>query len=200
MIRQSITCDICGSEKKQTNHWFVAREQGGELRISGWDSRNRLRPGSRHLCGQTCLHKLVDEFMAKTLSGRTTQAPAKETTMEAHPATASAAANDTSLTSGLVHSYGAPEELDEFESSARLIPTPMPVSPARSPFMMPVELVATQDKQHEKELQESADEHSRFAPRSWQAEAWEREQEREQPAQKRPLGIRLRRLSGSKYK
>jgi len=70
VIRQAISCDICGTEKKQTNHWFVAYDQGGELRVSGWNSRNRLRPGSKHLCGQTCLHKLVDDFMAKTLAVR----------------------------------------------------------------------------------------------------------------------------------
>jgi len=39
VIRQAISCDICGSEKKQTNHWFVAYDQSGELRISGWLSR-----------------------------------------------------------------------------------------------------------------------------------------------------------------
>ncbi len=70
VIRQAISCDICGTEKKQTNHWFVAYDQGGELRVSGWNSRNRLRPGSKHLCGQTCLHKLVDDFMAQALSTR----------------------------------------------------------------------------------------------------------------------------------
>ena len=70
MIRQAISCDICGTEKKQTNHWFVAYDQGGELRVSGWNSRNRLRPGSKHLCGQTCLHKLVDEFMARALTAK----------------------------------------------------------------------------------------------------------------------------------
>jgi hypothetical protein len=75
VIRQAISCDICGSEKRQTNHWFVAYDQGGELRVAGWSSRNRLRPGSKHLCGQTCLHKLVDEFMANAISGRVQSGP-----------------------------------------------------------------------------------------------------------------------------
>lgn len=68
MIRLAISCDICGAEKKQTNHWFVAYEHAGELRIGGWKSRYCKRPGSRHLCGQTCLHKLVDEFMAQAIA------------------------------------------------------------------------------------------------------------------------------------
>jgi len=74
MIRQAISCDICGTEKRQTNHWFVAFEQGGELRLGGWGSRNGARPGSKHLCGQTCVHKLVDEYMAKTVALRPNQA------------------------------------------------------------------------------------------------------------------------------
>jgi hypothetical protein len=69
MIRLAISCDICGAEKKQTNHWFVAYEQAGELRISGWQSRYRKKSGARHLCGQTCLHKLCDEFMALVVTG-----------------------------------------------------------------------------------------------------------------------------------
>ena len=75
MIRQAISCDICATEKRQTNHWFVAYEQGGELRVSGWSSRHKSRPGSKHLCGQTCLHKLVDEFMAKALAVRARRPP-----------------------------------------------------------------------------------------------------------------------------
>ncbi len=98
MIRQAISCDICGTEKKQTNHWFVAYDQGGELRVSGWNSRNRLRPGSKHLCGQTCLHKLVDDFMARAITARAPQAAQneiEEEVMEQTPKT------DTSLVSNV---------------------------------------------------------------------------------------------------
>jgi hypothetical protein len=68
VIRLAISCDICGAEKKQANHWFVAYEHAGELRVSGWKSRHCKRAGSRHLCGQACLHKLVDEFMAQSIA------------------------------------------------------------------------------------------------------------------------------------
>src|ERR1017187_5864823 len=107
LIRQAISCDICGSEKKQTNHWFVAHDQGGELRVSGWNSRNRLRPGSKHLCGQTCLHKLVDEFMARCLQMRVQNSAGEEGNIEDQlPRT------NASLTSDAAYS--------EFSSSARL--------------------------------------------------------------------------------
>jgi hypothetical protein len=66
VIRQAISCDVCGSQKRQTNHWFVAYEQAQELRVSGWDSPHLMCPGTKHLCGETCLHTLVNEFVAKS--------------------------------------------------------------------------------------------------------------------------------------
>jgi hypothetical protein len=67
VIRQAISCDICGTEMMNANHWFVARATGRELRISAWDPQNRLR-SLKHLCGHKCLHKLLDDFTAQTLS------------------------------------------------------------------------------------------------------------------------------------
>jgi hypothetical protein len=185
VIRQAISCDICGTEKKQTNHWFVAYDQGGEMRVSGWNSRNRLRPGSKHLCGQTCLHKLVDDFMARTLAVRVPRAAENEAEEKAME---QAASNDTSLTSSVA--YG------EIESSARLIPAPAPVSPARpagssapapplsAAFVrpaarMPLELVSAPARAHAEEAVAAVDEPPRYASRNWHAAAWERERERE---------------------
>ena len=180
MIRQAISCDICGTEKKQTNHWFVAYDQGGELRVSGWASRNRLRPGSKHLCGQTCLHKLVDDFMARALTARvprSSQMDADDDIME------QAAGTDTSLLSGGAYT--------EVESSARLIPTPAPIAPTRSiaasapaaparPVLrMPIEMVAAPQQARAEEQVVAVNEPPRYASRNWRAAAWERERERE---------------------
>jgi hypothetical protein len=222
VIRQAISCDICGSEKKQTNHWFVAFEHGGELRISGWTSRNRLRPGSRHLCGQTCLHKLVDEFMARALAVRVPQAAvdeaaAAEISVEelplVEPALArpevstlrSAAPTDTSLTSSpaeiefesSARLIPSPREL-EFESSARLIPSPVTPVVRRPPLRAQPELVAMPARPR---LEDSpvADEPPRLASRNWRAEAWDRERERElrTPNRGTSKGTSIRRRSGS---
>jgi hypothetical protein len=185
VIRQAISCDICGTEKKQTNHWFVAYEQGGEVRVSGWKSRNKLRPGSKHLCGQTCLHKLVDEFMARDLAARVQPGAAEESYIEPQAAGVPATGMDASLTSDAAYV--------EAESSARLVPQPVRVAPARGPG-----LVAMQGR-----LQEA--EHSALLPadgagyasKSWRAQAWEREREREQRAVDRRPDIAARRRSGS---
>lgn len=106
MIRQAISCDICGAEMQRANHWFVAYGQGEELRVSGWHTGKRLRAGAKHLCGQTCLHKLVDEFLARTAVMPQRKSP------EPPPLSAS---------------------VGEFESSARLIPAPEPAQAAEDP-------------------------------------------------------------------
>ena len=183
MIRQAISCDICGTEKKQTNHWFVSSEQGGELRVGGWSSRNRLRAGTKHLCGQTCLHKLVDEFMARALQMRV-QPPVEECDADVLPAV-----TDTSLTSNAAYV--------EVESSARLLTPVLPVIPPRPPFRSPAELVAMPGRpQAEAPVPApKLEEPPRYASRSWRAEAWERERERESRTTERHPSVAARRRS-----
>jgi hypothetical protein len=200
VIRQAISCDICATEKRQTNHWFVAYEQSGELRVSGWNSRNKLRPGSKHLCGQTCLHKLVDEFMAKAIAARPQHAAnADETTP------ASTAAVDASLTSGAA--YAKPELsrmcvsesrgpwVEEAESSARLLTPPVPISP--KPVLHPEpELVTMPSRPHDENFAPPQGEKPRPVSRNWRAEAWERERERElRTIENRPDNAERRRSS-----
>ena len=182
MIRQAISCDICASEKKQTNHWFVAYEQGGELRVSGWQSRNRLRPGSKHLCGQTCLHKLVDEFMAKAIAVRTH--PAAVDALEVQE---QAADVDTSLTSSAAYV--------EVESSARLIAPPTPALSA-SPARPQTGIVTMPARPHPEPFVPPLDE-PRYASRNWRAEAWDRERERELRAIEHRPDIAARRRSSA---
>jgi len=183
VIRQAISCDICATEKKQTNHWFVAFEQGGELRLSGWNSRNRLRPGMKHLCGHTCLHKLVDDFMARTIAVRVQAGPTEDAAAD-QPASAT----DACLTSNSVY--------EEVESSARLITPLAPVQPKRPPLRPSPELVAMPGRPP---VEEPAllDEPPRFASRNWRAEAWDRERERELRAVERRRDLSPRRRSGS---
>jgi hypothetical protein len=162
VIRQAISCDICGTERKQTNHWFVAYDQAGELRVSGLDLRNRLHPGTKHLCGQACVHKLVDDFMNKAM-----ETPALQTAAEEAEGMEQAFGADASLTS-----IAADEE---FESSARLLPTPVPVMPEGPPLMPADELLFMPGRiQAEKPALPSNDP-PRFTSRNRRAEARNRE-------------------------
>jgi hypothetical protein len=185
VIRQAISCDICASEKKQTNHWFVAYERGGELRVSGWNSRNRLRPGSKHLCGQTCLHKLVDDFMARTLAVRLQPSAADAVEVDSE-VEKRAVATDTSFTSDAAY--------EEVESSAHLITSPEPVLP-KIPFRVPAELVTMPGRLQTSTRVSLPDEAPRFASRNWRAEAWERERDREIHAAERRTDAPVRRRS-----
>ena len=163
MIRQAISCDICGRDKQQTNHWFVVYEHGAELRISGWNSQARTSAKAKHLCGQTCLHKLVDEFMARTIAVRQAVLQEEEGIAESKPAIA---VTDTSLTSAAAQTVPLrglspapiPCQDDDLESSARLVPTSS--SEERFEAMSPPSRPA-------------------YNSRIWHAEAWRREQERE---------------------
>ena len=157
MIRQAISCDICGAEKKQTNHWFVAWENEGELRVSGWSSRNRGRAGSKHLCGQACLHKLADDFMERVISHRV---PAVAIAEEDQAAAVAAASSAT-----------AQGDCGEIESSARLI-TPPPTPVVQPTALVPI-LVRTVSDSTVPPLDPF-----RHTPRTRYAEAWERERER----------------------
>ena len=183
MIRQAISCDICGTEKKQTNHWFVAYDQGEELRVSGWNSRNRLRPGSKHLCGQTCLHKLVDDFLARSLSSRMRRAGQND---EDDELVGPAVKTDTSLTSSPASK--------EVETPSRLISPPAPVLPARPPLRMQMELVTLPASTHtEEDVAVAVNEPPRYASRNWRAAVWERERERELRSVERHPGLSARR-------
>jgi hypothetical protein len=195
MIRQAISCDVCAAEKRQTNHWFVAYEQGGELRVSGWTSRHRLRQDSKHLCGQTCLHKLVDEFIAKSIAKRA-QHKGETVEAEAEPLELT----DTSL------AKAAP--VPELESSARLLPPPAkePPKPVHRPLpeivTMPdhrpqPELVTMPVRPYPKDLPPLPAETLRYASRRWHAEAWERERERELRATEKHPEIAARRRNSA---
>lgn len=69
MIRQAINCDMCGAEKQEaTSHWFVAYEQGGELKLRGWESPKQSRKDVKHLCGQKCAQRLTANFTASVMA------------------------------------------------------------------------------------------------------------------------------------
>ena len=64
MITQSISCDMCGVQKREANHWFIAYKEAREIRISGWASPRRLSAGTAHLCGERCVHRFLSDFIA----------------------------------------------------------------------------------------------------------------------------------------
>jgi hypothetical protein len=168
MIRQAISCDICGAEKRQTNHWFVVYTHGGELRVTGWTANSRLRAGSKHLCGQTCLHKLVDEFIAGNMSNRVQ--PAAEATEKCEPIVAA----DASLTSKAA--YAVPPNATEAPGIGGVPVRPLQMLPAAVIAISPARAV---DEPRAPIAAAPFDDSPNYSSRRWRAEAWERERERE---------------------
>lgn len=174
---------------QRINHWFVAYDQGAELRISGWNSRSRLRAGAKHLCGHTCLHKLVDDFMSRTLAVRVPLVPEDKTGAQQKLPRPTTARNDNSLTSSthiapINSSLGAPNVYtDEFESSASLI---TPFEPARLLPQPPFRFAAASHEPGSGMEQTPIENIPGHSPRNSRAEAWKREREREERAAHRP--------------
>jgi hypothetical protein len=183
VIRQAISCDICASEKQQTNHWFVATDQGGELRVAGWSSRNRLRPGSKHLCGQICLHKLVDLFISRTIAVRTPAGSMDDVAMQPLALDTNPSRNSDTAYTGL-------------DSPVKVVVAPEPVAPKLLPLRAPAGLVAVPGRMQSTEPAPH-DETPRYASSNWRAEAWDRERERELRAVERRPEATARRRSGS---
>jgi hypothetical protein len=52
-----------------TSHWFVADEVAGELRLRAWELPKGARKNRKHLCGQKCVQRLMDNFTASIMAG-----------------------------------------------------------------------------------------------------------------------------------
>lgn len=68
MQKPTYFCDICGAERKQTNHWFIAEEKAnGMMSLYPWalpkSEGYHDQPGLKHLCGHQCVHLLIDAWM-----------------------------------------------------------------------------------------------------------------------------------------
>jgi hypothetical protein len=67
-VKPTYVCDVCGATRKEANHWFlVLPEVEGLIKIAGWDSNicdgYRDQSGVKHLCGQACVHSVMDAWM-----------------------------------------------------------------------------------------------------------------------------------------
>jgi hypothetical protein len=69
MNKQVYVCDVCGAERKEANHWFVLGPPAdcnpdAIFIISKWP-HNVDMGWAKHVCGQVCAHKMIDEFLSR---------------------------------------------------------------------------------------------------------------------------------------
>jgi hypothetical protein len=72
MIQVAYSCDVCGTPKKECNHWFISEECKVGIDFHTWDWA--VREGQlendgpnilRHLCSQGCCVQVLDGFLSK---------------------------------------------------------------------------------------------------------------------------------------
>jgi hypothetical protein len=60
-----IACDVCGTEKQPSNHWWYADIGDTYFFLYSWHAEAENRERSYvHLCGQACAIRKLNEFMA----------------------------------------------------------------------------------------------------------------------------------------
>jgi hypothetical protein len=64
-IKQKITCDVCGTEKVEVNHWFqvfshISNDTNSEFIVLPCDGE--VRDNQVVACGEACAHKLLNQW------------------------------------------------------------------------------------------------------------------------------------------
>ncbi len=70
MLKATYICDICGAKRKEANHWFsarlgYARGTPSSVTFQRWEDSDEH---DSHLCGQECVHKMLDKWMSEPTS------------------------------------------------------------------------------------------------------------------------------------
>jgi hypothetical protein len=64
-IKTVTTCDVCGTEKKDTNHWWRIGLNASTLWAQPfWDITEKYKVVYRDACGQACAMKLFDRYLS----------------------------------------------------------------------------------------------------------------------------------------
>lgn len=68
-VTEKVTCDVCGVERQESNHWLVASSSiydgvavRSEFSVRPWDGEYRHL---QHLCGEGCAGKLLAQKIAE---------------------------------------------------------------------------------------------------------------------------------------
>lgn len=65
LVRKSVyVCDVCGREKQQTNHWWIAYTSGEGFHIDKWRDGLADNDECQTLCGQECVIQAVNKYLS----------------------------------------------------------------------------------------------------------------------------------------
>ncbi|HVC91098.1 MAG TPA: hypothetical protein VND66_10805 [Acidobacteriaceae bacterium] len=71
---ESFTCDICGTAKLESNHWWMVTlgnvlcfeedQPARHFTLLPWDNDESRNPKVHHICGEGCATKALERFMS----------------------------------------------------------------------------------------------------------------------------------------
>lgn len=62
-LTQSVTCDVCGTPKREANHWFTYVQDGGRVTFFPWSEGDYLQHS--HLCSERCSMTVLSRTLAR---------------------------------------------------------------------------------------------------------------------------------------
>jgi hypothetical protein len=60
------TCDVCGVQKKEANHWFIIFTCYPGTRLYKWSAADPTDKQAVHLCGENCVNRKIMQLIGGT--------------------------------------------------------------------------------------------------------------------------------------
>jgi hypothetical protein len=57
-------CDVCGTVKGESNHWYIGSFDPAAFNIYPWEGERR-GDWIKHICGQQCAQKFLENWLSK---------------------------------------------------------------------------------------------------------------------------------------
>lgn len=64
MTKEITTCDVCGVQKKETNHWFRADMTNRRFNVLPFNDVANGQLQVSDVCGEACLVKLLNKWLS----------------------------------------------------------------------------------------------------------------------------------------
>ena len=62
-IPNTVTCDVCGRARSETNHWRLVWLSAGQFVSSPWKDDLARFPGVKHVCGDAHATTLFNRYL-----------------------------------------------------------------------------------------------------------------------------------------
>jgi hypothetical protein len=58
---EAVRCDVCDILKREVNRWWKVKQMSDHIRV--YKAEEQADQPRKDVCGQSCLHRLVDRWM-----------------------------------------------------------------------------------------------------------------------------------------